>query len=276
MAVVFLSGKFFVGTNKIKTNPVHPVIFFDERSFSTSVNKAKNNQPLSYHAVGGIVPHDLFASFVISDFFSRIKAQKPITIILLGPNHHERGNFKVLTSLYDWETPFGLLHPDTVVIDDLINNNLVLTDEKTLPDDQAISAILPFIKFYLPESKIVPLLLSGTMTQNVSEILANKLSSLVTKDVIIVASVDFSHYLNSNQAKTKDKETLKVMNEFDFRKLFLFGNDYLDSPPSIAVLLMVMQKMGTTKSDLLFHSNSGELQFDNIIQTTSYFEMVYH
>lgn len=149
-------------------------------------------------------------------------------------------------------------------------------DEETLPDDHALSAIMPFIRYYLPEAKVIPILISGGLTKEDSEVLANKLSSFMTKDVIVVSSVDFSHYLTNSQAKAKDETTLQVMKEFDYRKLYLLNSDNLDSPPSIGILLMVMQKLGTRQMDLLYHSNSGEIQQDNFIQTTSYFEIAYH
>ena len=39
---------------------------------------------------------------------------------------------------------------------------------------------------------------------------------------------------------------------------------------------MVMHSLGATKMDILNHTNSGELQNDNYIETTSYFSITYH
>lgn len=265
-----------IDSDSLKQRPGHQVKFFDEQTFNEGVEKAKQTKPFTFRTTGGIIPHHLFVGFIIADFFSRLAAQKPTTVILLGPNHFEKGNFKALTSIYNWDTPFGLVHPNDYIINDLTTHNLVKVDEETLPNDHALSAIMPFIKYYLPDAKVVPILISGGLTQDDSELLANKLSSFITKDVIIVAPVDFSHYLTNSQAKEKDETTLQVLKEFNYRKLYLLNNDYLDSPPSIGVLLMVMQKLGTTDMDLIYHSNSGELQKDNFIQTTSYFEVAYH
>jgi len=117
--------------------------------------------------------------------------------------------------------------------------------------------------------------LSGGLTEYESEVLASSLSNFITKDIVVIASVDFSHYLTSAQAKEKDIITFQILKEFDYKRLYLLNNDYLDSPPSIGVLLMIMQKLETTKMDLLFHTNSGELQNDEYIQTTSYFSITY-
>lgn len=266
----------FTTSSTPKPRGVHKVEFFDEKTFNESVKRARTStKPFPYHATGGIIPHHLFAGFIIADFFDRLSSQKPTTIILLGPNHYEKGNFKALTSLYGWDTPFGIVTPDDSIINTLIDLNLVKADEETLPNDHSLSGIMPFIRYYLPDAKVVPILLSGGFTKDESEVLANSLSNFMTKEVIVIAPVDFSHYLTSSQAKEKDEATLQVIKDFNYRRLYLFDNDYLDSPPSIGTFLMIMQKIGITKMDVLYHTNSGELQNNEYIQTTSYFSVVY-
>lgn len=249
----------------------HQVKFFEKDLFNQGAEQAKNARAFENHIYGGIIPHDLFPSFIAADFFKRLSYQKPTTIILVGPNHYEKGDFKALTSQYSWQTPFGIVFPDLSIIKQLIAQNLVQVDENVLPNDHAVAGSIPFINFYLPQVKVVPILLSGTMTQKECRILADSLSKMVSKDVVLVAPVDFSHYLTSKQAKEKDKVTYQTLLDFNYQRLFLMDNNYLDSPPSIGTLLMIMQTLGKTKMDLLFHTNSGELQKNEYIPTTSYF-----
>lgn len=259
-----------------KKRPVHPLVFYDQETFIQGVNQAKEiNQPI-HRIVGGITPHHLEVGFILADFYKRLSWQKPDTIILLGPNHYEKGNFKALTSLYGWDTPFGVVKPNDTIINTLISRNLVRVDEQTLPNDHAVAGSMSFIKYYIPEAKVVPILLSGRMTSGEAEMLAGCLKNFIKEDSVIVAAVDFSHYLMNKEAQEKDKTTLQIMQDFNFRQLFLMNNDYLDSPPSIGTLLMVMQKLGTTHMDLLYNSNSGKIQKNDYIQTTSYFEIAYY
>jgi len=255
---------------------VHPLIFYDEKSFVEGINRAKNIPKPTYKITGGITPHDLTAGFILADFYKRLSKQKPATIILIGPNHYEKGNFLALTGNYGWSTPYGVVESDKTIIAALISRNLVKVDENTLENDHAVAGSMPFIKYYLPEAKVVPVLLSGRMTQAEASILAENLQEFVKENVVIVAAVDFSHYLDSKQAEENDNITLAVMKNFDYRQLFLMNNDFLDSPPSIGVLLMVMQKLGKAEPEFIFNANSGQLQKNNFIQTTSYFEIAYH
>lgn len=257
--------------------PIHAVTFFDQQTFYSGVEKArKDNNSFSYHVSGGIIPHHLFPGFIIADFFHRLSLQNPETIILIGPNHYERGEYEALSSLYGWQTPFGIVAPNDVVIKQLVDSRVVKIDERVLPEDHAVSGILPFVKYYIPNATVVPILLSGSMSQEDVKVLASAIKSHMSKDTVLIAPVDFSHYLTDKQAKEKDTTTLSVMKRFDYRQLFTLNNDYLDSPPSIALLLMVMQMIDTTDMDLLYHTNSGELQNDDYIETTSYFSIAYH
>ena len=263
--------------NSVSTRPAHPNLFFDEQTFNDGVTQTKKTSSIStYHITGGIIPHHLFPGFILTDFFHRLSVQEPRTIILIGPNHYEKGSFRVLTSLYSWDTPFGKVDPQDSIINDLVKVGVVRVDEGVLPNDHAVAGMMPFIKYYLPNTKVVPILISGHTTQKETEVLASILKSFMGKDTVLVAPVDFSHYLTNEQAGEKDKVTLEVIKNYDYRQLFTLNNDYVDSPPSIATLLMVMKMLGTTKMDLLHHTNSGELQKDNYIETTSYFSIIYY
>ena len=255
----------------------HPNLFFDEKTFNEGVQLSKTaNELPDYRITGGIIPHHLFPGFILTDFFNRLSLQNPKTIILIGPNHYERGDFKMLSSLYYWDTPFGVVNPNDIIINDLINSNLVSIDEKVLPNDHSVAGMMPFVKYYLPKTRVVPILVSGFVTQKEAELFAVQLTNYMDKDTVLVAPVDFSHYLNNKEAQEKDKVTLEVIKKFDYRQLFTLNNDYLDSPASIAILLMVMQKLATTKMEVLAHTNSGQLQNNNYIETTSYLSIVYY
>lgn len=264
-------------SRKPRQRSTHPNLFFDEKTFNEGVMRTKKENELSsYHIAGGIIPHHLFPGFILTDFFNRLTVQKPKTIILIGPNHYEKGSFKVLTSLYSWETPFGRVDPNDNIINELVKKGAVGIDEKVLPNDHSVAGMMPFIRYYLPGTNVVPILISGYTTQKEAEALANNLVNVMDQDTVLVAPVDFSHYLTSKQAKERDEVTLEVLKNDDYRQLFSLNNEYIDSPPSIAVLLMMMQKLGTTKIDILYHTNSGELQRDDYIQTTSYFSIAYY
>lgn len=259
------------------SNPCHQVKFYEENTFRDGIVRAKKiDHSLSDEIAGGVIPHHLFPGFIIADFYKRLSFQKPTTIIIIGPNHLEKGNFKALTSLGGWKTPYGVVEPDTGLIQDLLERNILKVDEEVLANDVSVAGSMPFIAYFLPEVKVVPILLSGRLNKEESEIIANNLKSIWVEGIVFIASVDFSHYLTNKQAQEKDRVTFEVIKNSDYRQLYGLNNDYLDSPPSIGVLLMVMQKIGKTKIDLLYNTNSGELQSNDFVETTSYFSLTFY
>ena len=274
----FSSANIHLGIyNQTPSRQAHPNLFFDEKTFYEGVSQTKRNNRLSnYHISGGIIPHHLLPGFILTDFFNRLSMQKPKTIILVGPNHYEKGKYKILTSLYGWVTPFGIVNPNDTIINDLLAKRTMQIDEEVLPNDHSVAGMMPFIKYYLPDTTVVPILISNHTTYEEVKLLAENLKNYMNKETVLVAPVDFSHYLRNKEAQEKDNITLEVLKNYDYRQLFALNNNYIDSPPSIAVLLMVMQKLGTTQMDVLYHTNSGELQKDDYIETTSYFSITYH
>jgi len=255
----------------------HPLNFYDEDAFYWGVeNSRKENKVFADHISGGIIPHHLFPGFIIADFFDRLSKQSPQTIILIGPNHHERGNYQGLSSLYGWETPFGVVEPDEQVIQSLIKDKLIEVDESVLPDEHSVAGMMSFVKYYLPDAKVVPIILSGFMSESDILMLSDKLRNYIDENSVIIAAVDFSHGLTNKQAQENDEITLELMSNFDYRQILSLNNDYLDSPPSIVALLMVMQVLQTTNMDLLHNTNSGQIQGNDSIETTSYFSIAYY
>lgn len=255
----------------------HPLTFFDKDTFYQAVWWTENEDKTFPNPIlGAIIPHHLFPSFIIADFFNRLSKQNPKTIILIGPNHYERGSYKVLSSMYGWETPFGTVEPNEQIIRELERIVLIKTDEINLPKEHSVAGIMPFIEYYIPDAKVVPLVLSGFMTKEEVKLLSGRLKDYIRKDTVIIAAVDFSHYLTNQAAQEKDRITSELMDSFDYERLISLNNNYLDSPPSIATLLMAMQSLGSTKMQVLHHTNSGELQKDNFIETTSYFSIAYY
>jgi AmmeMemoRadiSam system protein B len=256
---------------------VHRNLPFDKNDFFKAVLEASDlNRDLNYHVYGGVIPHHLLPSFVIADFFKNISHQKIQTIVLIGPDHYEEGSKHIITSSYYWETDFGIIEPDLKTINGLVSNKVLEIDEKTVRNDHSIYGILPFIKYYIPDAKIVPVLVSGYSSKEEIELFVESSSKYYSDNMIVVASVDFSHYLNSEEARANDKETISIIERYDYEKLFNLNSDFIDSPASMAVVMMMMQKYGKTNMEILQHLNSSDITRNVYGETTSYFSIYYY
>jgi len=226
--------------------------------------------------IGGIVPHHLLAGAMISDFFKTIGAGKPDVVVVFAPNHKRTGFSLINTSSLDWETPFGILGADSSCQSILINALKAGESRNIMEDEYSISGLVPYIKYYMTDAKILPILLHGDYGQEKSQKLGAQLaSSLRGKKCIFLASVDFSHYLPVHKADNMDEITLAAIKENRISSIANMGNDNLDSPPSIMALLSAMNASGADGMKLIDHSNSSRIASGGENYTTSYFSIVF-
>jgi AmmeMemoRadiSam system protein B len=255
----------------------HPIAFYDPDLVGKGITSAKANalKP-EYEIKGAIVPHHTFATQLIAQIFLALAAQNPESVILIGPNHYERGGFNILSSEHIWLTPFGDVASGQELVTTLERRGLIRQQPEVLSQDHALSALMPYLKYYLPQVKVVPFLLSAHTTSAELDVLSQALHKLQQPKTVVVAAVDFSHYLSSAQAKQNDQETWQIMSQFNYNKLLRLTNAHIDSPSSIALLLKLMQLAGSTQAELIANTNSGEMTGEVNSPTTSYFTVLYH
>lgn len=262
--------EYFVATS------THPAYFFESDTFTDAVERVKNSdkkypQPI----LGGVIPHHLLPSIIIADLFKNLVKQNPETIILVGPNHYELGNKPILSGVEGWETPFGVVESDQKILKDLYDEKIIGFDEKVLDREHSMGDIVPFIKYYLPNTKIVPLILSGNLKMEQIKSLVEVIAPMVNKKTVVVASVDFSHYQIKDKAETNDEITLRLMRAKDYPQIINLNSSYVDSPPSIISLLMIMEAKNKKDFDLIYHTNAGKILNDTSHEVTSYFSFVF-
>jgi MEMO1 family protein len=262
--------------NAKEKSGTHQAQISDEHIFQDAV-KEKYSAADGKEIIGGVVPHHNLASFMLADFFSRLGKQEVETLIILAPNHPEAGSKKAITGSYSWQTPFGTVSVEKEAIEGLVEGGFLDVDEDVIGKELAIAETMPFVGFYLPEARVVPIILSKKNNLDDINSLAKGLSELVEKNnkTVVIASVDFSHYLNGYQAEEKDEETERAIKESDYQKLVSFDSDHLDSPAALATLLMVLNKKKSPEYEIVNHTNSGKFLNDSFSKTTSYFEILF-
>ena len=250
--------------------------FYNEKEFKASLNLVAAGSVKDGVIRGGIVPHHLLAGRLIASFFKTVSVQNPETVVVLAPNHKRLGSAKVNSGCWDWETPYGMLEADNGIIEYLEGNMAIDSSLKLLEEEHSISSLVPYIKYYMPDAMIVPILLYGNYGLQSSIRLGNELGkALCDKSCLIIASVDFSHYLSLEKADIMDSITLKAIEDMNLKEISQMGNDNLDSPPSIIALLTAMLKMDAESHTVLEHSNSDRISGIESGSTTSYFTMVF-
>ncbi|NCS97942.1 MAG: AmmeMemoRadiSam system protein B [Candidatus Pacebacteria bacterium] len=259
--------------NEVEHQDLQPIKSWDEALFSVGLKKYQPTAD-SPKITGSVIPHHLVANEMIIDVLSRIQAQNPESIFLLTPNHYEQGSTAVITSNKNWETPFGTTYIDKDIINKLTESDLVSIENDALSNEHAVAGLVHYFKYFLPDTKIIPLAVSNTLTlQSISEISA-LLESVSTPETVIVTSVDFSHYLSSEESDKRDTLTIEAIKNDDYELLRSFSNEYLDSPSALITHLLLMKKYEHSLTEIK-NSNSGTMLSEPNSEGTSYFELIW-
>ncbi len=226
---------------------------------------------------GCIVPHHLAANELIHEVFQNVTNEGYKTVVLIGPDHESTDKGKIFTTIRDWQTPTGIQETDSELTKELLKYSFVKEDDDKLTIEHSTSTIIPFINYYLKDVKVVTLVLTKQVEVEDVETLTDTLyENLNMEETLFIASIDFSHYLNLDDANKMDLISMEAIQNNDIDKIMSFTNDNLDSPISVVTMLKMMDKEGISEKTVLNHSNSQLILKKKIEETTSYITYLFY
>jgi len=170
-----------------------------------------NSLNFKHFIIGGVVPHAglIYCARQAVHFFEhyRRSGQQADTIVILHPNHMGVGPDVSVDGFDFWETSLGKIPVDTGFASAL---RLPFSPEAQEREHSA-EVIVPYIQHFLHQGvKIV----SVNVFEQESEValeLAQAIHAAATtlkREVLIIASSDFSHFLTPERAEMKDQFVL--------------------------------------------------------------------
>lgn len=234
--------KHFVTEKVIPQSKPLPTSYYDRNSFSLHISAAKD-----YGAEGeifcGTVPHHLLAGRLIASFLQTASSSRAQTdTVVVTATMHFTENNPICTSLCDWETPFGKLECDTELTETLIAETKAVCDDDMAAFDHGISALVPYIKYYFPNSKIAFILVDERADKDIPRKLAELYSS-IDKECLFLFSADFSHYLSAHETEQHDLETIEAVANRDYEKVAAMTDDNVDSPYVLCTFMRLAEKV---------------------------------
>lgn len=223
--------------------------------------------------IGAVVPHHMVGGQFIADVFS--EAKNVDTVVVIGPNHWEKGSSPIITSNSDWATGKGKVHINENFVDGLISQKIATAENDVIGNDHSVGNILPFIAYYLPTANVVPIILKRDIPKDQFDNLLTYIADQQkSTNMLVIGSVDFSHYLTAAQSEKEDAITIEAILDKDYSKISSFHNDNMDSPSTVNALIKITDLLGSNKM-IWRNSNSFKVLGSDINNTTSYFELVF-
>lgn len=225
----------------------------------------------------GVVPHHLLAREIIDRFFKRILLKgNPDTIILLSPDHFRSGFIKEGGSFITLEPGTGKFKDfkvDAVFLQKLSMGNKMVFNNSSIVFEHGVMVLLPYIKQYFPNTKILPILIPFNITKEQVKHLIKTIHSQVSFKTIVIASVDFSHYLPSEVAEVHDVKSISTLinNNVDG-----FENLEVDCWQCLYGARLFAQLRNNESPEIIDHKNSTDFSHVNPQEeTTSYFSTIF-
>jgi hypothetical protein len=253
-----VAGKFFPAD---KNSLVEQIESVRTKEISNINLDLKNNK-----IIGGVVPHAgyMFSAYQAIHFFEIVKQsnKKYDTIVIVNPNHTGLGHKISFDSNDSWETPLGQVSLDTEFGKSL---GIEISDIEQKHEHSG-EVMVPFLQYFLDyKFKIAPISLSDQTYKN-AKFLAEKIfesSNKLNREILIIASSDFSHFLSPEKGQEMDAFVLENIITFDssaIEKIVRKKNISVCGFGPIMTLIeyskLVSQK---PKADILKIGHSGEI-----------------
>lgn len=152
-----------------------------------------------------VVPHAgyVFSGPIAAHAFAAIAGERPpATVLVLGVNHSGRGAPAAL-SARDWLTPLGLVPVDRDLVHAL-DRRPIEVDESAHAREHSIEVELPFLQYVLPFPRFAALTVTMGPTGFLADVAAVVRRAIQGREVLLVASTDFSHYIAPEVARHQD------------------------------------------------------------------------
>ncbi len=274
------------------TNPVavHYATTMATGTYEAFFNADPSVKKLDDMFVSAVLPHHLLAGRYVANFLKQVWWQKPSVVVIIGPNHPQAGKNNIVTGIGNWQTPYGELVADESRIQKISNSlvmstdcpvmtpngvqpntncrSLLAIDDETIGNEHSIGAIVPFIKKTWPNTKIIPIIVKDKTSHAEIDTLLATLNQSLPSDAVVLASVDFSHYLPEPVANFHDEISENVLATGDSSRLSKLE---IDSEPSLYFLLEYNKLKQAQNFHLVSHTNSATIggQADST-ETTSH------
>lgn len=188
------------------------------------------------------------------------------SFVILGPNHNVMGSEFSITGSGEWETPMGRIEIDPELAEELKRCEILREDETAHMHEHSIEVQLPFLQHKFKNPKFIPISIANMDYSNdflkKCETLGKHIAKTIKgKEVDVIASSDFSHYLPKEVAKDKDEKAIEKIEKFDphgfFRTLEEIDASVCGYGP-IAVLMYIAKELGLKTAKVINHTNSGD------------------
>ena len=220
--------------------------------------------------VGLVCPHAgyMYSGAVAANaYYELAQDGKPDIIVILGPNHTGYGSALALMNDGVWCTPLGDVEIDAETANLIVKKTCIVNiDDAAHLFEHSIEVQLPFLQYlYGSEFKFVPVCFKIQDLSSAIEVGKALTKVLTSKNAVVIASSDMTHYEPQRNAAAKDMaalEAVEAMDEKRFYSIIETQNVTACGYGPIATVITAAKGLGAKEAKLLCYKSSGDITGD--------------
>ena len=233
-----------------------------------------------------IAPHAgyVYSGPVAAHTFKQLVGRACDGVVILGFNHAGSYAFDgaSIWSEGAWRTPLGDVSIDAGLaqaIQDVDDHFQVGVDAHVT--EHSIEVMLPFLQCVMPGRSFVPISIGRPTLDNCRALAEGLVRAIGTRQVIVIASTDLSHYPSYAHAVRVDRSTVSAVLSLDPLAL----EAAIDEMPDLRIpelhtrlcgqgpvltAMILAQQLGARRASLLHYANSGDAPHGGRSQVVGY------
>jgi MEMO1 family protein len=221
--------------------------------------------------IAGTVSHHLLAGVYIDAWFKALAKNRNVkTFLIVSPQHWDLATGPWAMTDGEWKTAKGPVKSDQALLADLKEGLGTELQRELFHYEHGVSTLMPFIKRYFPRARVLPIAIPGEPPVNIPQVdtLTRNILPLLTKDIFLIISTDFSHHGGIKETLNKDSLSRRFLENPHPENWILTG---CDNRPGIYLMSRLMKKSSSPELRILYNTNSYEISGEGSKDITSYF-----
>jgi len=181
------------------------------------------------------------------------KQIEPKSVVIISVNHYQAGSGSIIATAKDWRLNDGVARGDGAVIEGLGGLVSVDADGNLFLNEHGINNLLPELYRFFPDAQYSALMIREGTKQAAIDKLYDGLK-LQCVECLVVASVDFSHYVSSEAAREQDETALRALTDLNLEQAWQVKAD----SPQIVYLITRWAAEGDWHFKLVERNDAGE------------------
>jgi AmmeMemoRadiSam system protein B len=196
----------------------------------------------------------------------------PDTFIILCPNHTGMGSGVSTVTEGAWETPLGIVDIDSEFSEKIIEKAPIIDSEPLAHlQEHSCEVQVPFLQYLADKAgkqfKIVPICIwmqDLETTTEIGEAIALT-SQELGRDVVVVASTDFTHYKPQEIASSTDHQVLEAIQALDEETMMMKVQELnvtMCGFGTVTSAIVFSKALGAKRAEILKYATSGDTTKD--------------